>query len=91
MSVTRRGFLHSSVALVGGIGLASVVTKEASAKVAPNLVAYQDDAKGRPRLQGLQAVRAAERLQVGRGRYQPFGLVQAMDQGLARGPRHLDT
>jgi len=41
MSVTRRGFLHSSVALAGGIGLASVVTKEASAKIAPNLVAYQ--------------------------------------------------
>ncbi len=41
MSVTRRGFLHSSVALVGGIGLASVVAKEANAKVAPNLVAYQ--------------------------------------------------
>jgi hypothetical protein len=46
MSVTRRGFLHSSVALVGGIGLATVVTKEASAKVAQKLVAYQDTPKG---------------------------------------------
>ena len=45
MSVTRRGFLHSSAALVGGIGLASVVTKEASAKIAPNLVAYQPTPK----------------------------------------------
>ncbi len=45
MFVTRRGFLHSSVSLVGGIGLASVVTKEASAKIAPNLVAYQTTAK----------------------------------------------
>ncbi|HEV2335810.1 MAG TPA: hypothetical protein VGS13_09965 [Stellaceae bacterium] len=45
MSVTRRGFLHSSVALVGGIGLASVVAKEASAKVAQKLVAYQTTPK----------------------------------------------
>lgn len=45
MSVTRRGFLHSSVALVGGIGLATVVAKDASAKVAPNLVAYQTTPK----------------------------------------------
>ena len=45
MSVTRRGFLHSSVSLVGGIGLASVVTKEASAKIAPHLVAYQPTPK----------------------------------------------
>jgi hypothetical protein len=41
MSVTRRGFLHNSVALVGGLGLTSLVPKEASAKIAPNLVGYQ--------------------------------------------------
>ena len=45
MSVTHRGFLHSSVALVGGIGLATVVTKEASAKIKPNLVGYQPTPK----------------------------------------------
>ena len=41
MSVSRRGFLRSSVALVGGIGLTSIAARDASAKVAPNLVAYQ--------------------------------------------------
>jgi hypothetical protein len=45
MFVSRRGFLRSSASLVGGIGLASVVTREASAKIAPNLVAYQATSK----------------------------------------------
>ena len=45
MSVTRRGFLRSSVALVGGAGLATVVTNEASAKIGPNLVGYQTSPK----------------------------------------------
>ncbi len=45
MSVTRRGFLHNSVALVGGIGLASVAATEASAKIKPTLVGYQDSPK----------------------------------------------
>jgi hypothetical protein len=45
MSFTRRGFLHRSVALAGGVGLASVGAKEASAKIAPNLVAYQSTPK----------------------------------------------
>jgi hypothetical protein len=46
MAVTRRGFLHRSIALAGGIGLASVGANEAAAKVAPNLVAYQATPKG---------------------------------------------
>jgi len=45
MPVTRRGFLHRSAALVGGIGLTSVVAKDASAKIAPNLVGYQESPK----------------------------------------------
>ena len=45
MSVTRRGFLHNSVALVGGIGLAIVTANEAAAKIKPSLVAYQDTPK----------------------------------------------
>jgi hypothetical protein len=45
MSLTRRGFFHRSVAVVGGIGLASVVGKEASAKIAPNLIGYQPTPK----------------------------------------------
>jgi len=45
MPVTRRGFLHRSLAVVGGIGLASISAKEATAKIAPNLVAYQTTPK----------------------------------------------
>ena len=41
MAVSRRRFLHGSVSLFGGLGLAGVMAQEASAKVAPNLVAYQ--------------------------------------------------
>lgn len=46
MSVSRRGFLRHSAAMMGGLGMASVVSTEASAKVAKNLVAYQDTPKG---------------------------------------------
>jgi High potential iron-sulfur protein len=42
MSVTRRGFLHRSAALVGGIGLASLLTEKAYAKMAQKQVAYQE-------------------------------------------------
>lgn len=41
MSVSRRGFLNSAAALVGGVGVASLTAREAQAKVAQNLVAYQ--------------------------------------------------
>ena len=46
MSVSRRGFLRRSAALMGGLGMAGVVSTEASAKVAKNLVGYQDTPKG---------------------------------------------
>lgn len=46
MSVSRRRFLHGSAALVGGVGLASLIAKEASAKIAPNLVGYQPSPNG---------------------------------------------
>jgi hypothetical protein len=45
MSVSRRRFLHGSVALVGGVGLASIASKEAAAKIKGSLVAYQDTPK----------------------------------------------
>ncbi len=45
MSVSRRRFLHSSAALVGGIGLTSLAAREAQAKIAQNLVAYQGTPK----------------------------------------------
>lgn len=41
MSISRRGFLHSSAAIFGGIGLASVAATQATAKIAPNLIGYQ--------------------------------------------------
>ena len=41
MSITRRGLLQASFAAAGSVGLASFAAKEASAKVAPNIVAYQ--------------------------------------------------
>ena len=41
MPVTRRGIFQASFAVVGGAGLASFVPKEASAKIAPNLIGYQ--------------------------------------------------
>jgi hypothetical protein len=41
MAVSRRCFLHRSAAVVGGLGLASLVAKEANAKIAPNLIGYQ--------------------------------------------------
>ncbi len=46
MSVSRRRFLHGSAALVGGVGLASLVSREASAKIAPNLIGYQATPNG---------------------------------------------
>jgi len=42
---TRRGFFQTSLAVVGGVGLASFTTREASAKIAPNMVAYQPSPK----------------------------------------------
>ena len=45
MNVSRRRFLHSSAALVGGVGLATIVSKEAEAKIKPALVGYQDSPK----------------------------------------------
>lgn len=46
MSVSRRRFLHASVALVGGAGLATIVSKEAEAKIKQSMVAYQETPKG---------------------------------------------
>jgi hypothetical protein len=41
MSVTRRAFFQSSLAIVGGVGLAGLASRQASAKIAPNLIGYQ--------------------------------------------------
>ena len=46
MIVTRRRFLNGSAALAGGIGVAGMLTsRQAQAKIAPNLVGYQDTPK----------------------------------------------
>jgi hypothetical protein len=45
MSVTRRGFLHRTAALVGGVGLTSLSAEEAYAKMAQTQVAYQGSPK----------------------------------------------
>ena len=49
MTVSRRCFLRSSAALVGAAGLAAVTAREASAKIAPNLVGYKDSPEGSKR------------------------------------------
>ena len=41
MPATRRRFLRTAAALIGGVGLASVDAAPAAAKIAPHLVAYQ--------------------------------------------------
>jgi high potential iron-sulfur protein len=46
MSVTRRLFLRGSAAIVGAAGLAAVTLRQAAAKIAPNLVGYQDKPNG---------------------------------------------
>lgn len=46
MSVSRRFFLRGSAAVVGAAGLAAFSAREASAKIAPKLVAYQDTPNG---------------------------------------------
>jgi anaerobic selenocysteine-containing dehydrogenase len=45
MSVTRRGFFRASAAVVGGASFAALASNKAAAKVAPNLVGYQDTPK----------------------------------------------
>lgn len=46
MTVSRRRFLNGSAALAGGAGLAALFAgREAQAKIAQNLVAYQDTPK----------------------------------------------
>lgn len=45
MSVSRRHLIHRAAALAGGIGLANLVTSQAQAKIAPNMVGYQDTPK----------------------------------------------
>jgi len=49
MTVSRRRFLHSGVALVGGVGLAAIVSEPAAAKIKPSLVGYQTTPKGNQR------------------------------------------
>jgi hypothetical protein len=46
MSVTRRAFFQTSLAIVGGVGLAGLASRQASAKIAPNLIGYQTDPEG---------------------------------------------
>ena len=46
MSVSRRVFLRSSAAVVGGVGLAAIAGRPASAKVAPDIVGYRDTPNG---------------------------------------------
>jgi len=47
MTVTRRCFVNGSAALAGGLGLAKLLAgRPAEAKIAPNLVAYQDTPSG---------------------------------------------
>jgi hypothetical protein len=46
MTVTRRRFLNGSAVLAGAIGLAGMLkSRRAEAKIAPNLVGYQDTPK----------------------------------------------
>ena len=47
MTVTRRGFVRGSTLLGCGAGLACLLAgRSAQAKIAPNLVAYQDTPNG---------------------------------------------
>jgi hypothetical protein len=46
MGVSRRLFLRCCAALAGGAGLAALTARQAAAKIAPNLVAYQDKPMG---------------------------------------------
>jgi hypothetical protein len=41
MLVTRRGFFETTLAFLGGVGLMILSTKEAAAKVKPEMVGYQ--------------------------------------------------
>ena len=47
MSVSRRRFLHGSVAVAGGVGLAGIVANQAAAQKLPqSAVDYQSSPKG---------------------------------------------
>jgi hypothetical protein len=45
MLVTRRGIFETALSLLGGAGLTLLSTREAAAKIKPELVAYQSTPK----------------------------------------------